>query len=141
VKDENSEHYEMVKIVQLIHKIKLKMIKDRKKTSKQIPDTNMNKKKTIFMCIVEEEASAEPKYVWIDGKLRNITPGENADATNQKKKYKCKVITKGTKKMSRMSKDMKKISKKLLKVLKDIIRDDFPYRTYFISTCITQCEQ
>ena len=102
------------------------MIKDSKKTSlssrarKQIPDTNMNKKKTMFTCIVEEDVSAEPKYVWIDGELRNVIPGENVDAMNQKKKYKCKVIPNGTKKISRMSKDMKKISKTIRKFSKTL---------------------
>jgi hypothetical protein len=132
VKDLSNVNFEVVTIVQLLHKPKsetnpktlLKMIKDRKTTrlssraGKQITDININKKKTMFTCIIEEEVSAEPKYVWMDGKLRNVTPDENVDATNQKKKYKCKVIPKGTQKIVRMSKDMKKISKAIRKFSK-----------------------
>ena len=76
----------------------------------------------MFTCIVEESEEAKPKYVWIDGKLRNIIADENSDTADQNKKYKCKVIPNGTKKMNRMSTDMKKISKTVRKFSKALVQ-------------------
>ena len=74
----------------------------------------------MFTCIVEEDTALEPKYVWIDGKLRDMAKNEKMNGTDGKKKYKCKVIPNGTKKMSRMSSNMKEISRTLRKFSKTL---------------------
>ena len=70
-----------------------------------------NKQKTTFICVVEDDSqtSGEPKYVWVDGKL-TMNSKEDASAD---KKYKCKVIKNGYKKMNKMAKDLKNYSKSL----------------------------
>lgn len=75
-----------------------------------------NKKKTTFICVVEDESqtSGEPKYVWVDGKL-TMNSQEDASAD---KKYKCKVIKNGYKKMNKMAKDLKNYSKSLRRMNK-----------------------
>jgi len=128
IKDSHGKD-ESVRIVKLIHKsnpnIEPRII-HKTSNKKQGPKTNSNiivenKKLSIFTCIVEENEEAKPKYVWIDGKLRNVIDDENGDTADQNKKYKCKVIPNGTKKMNRMSKDMKKVSKTLRKFSKSFL--------------------
>merc|ERR1712018_145940 len=73
-------------------------------------------KKTTFICVVEDDSdiSGEPKYVWIDGKLtKNINDDVSAD-----KRYKCKVVKNGQKKINRMAKDLKTYSKSIKKMSK-----------------------
>merc|ERR1712179_294805 len=75
-----------------------------------------NKQKTTFICVVEDDsqASGEPKYVWVDGKL-TMNSKEDASADKQ---YKCKVIKNGYKKMNKMAKDLKNYSKSLRRMNK-----------------------
>jgi hypothetical protein len=49
-----------------------------------------------------------------------MAKNEEMNGTDGKKKYKCKVIPNGTKKMSRMSSNMKKISRTLRKFSKTL---------------------
>merc|ERR1712078_919284 len=80
-------------------------------------ESSDNKKKTTFICVVEEDesqTSGEPKYVWVDGKL---TMNSQDDASADKK-YKCKVIKNGYKKMNKMAKDLKNYSKSLRRMNK-----------------------
>jgi len=129
VKDSNGDD-ESVRIVKLVHKPNQKIEpralhktdngEQRSKTNNQI--IGDNKKKSLFTCIVEESEEAKPKYVWIDGKLRNVITDENGDTADHNKKYKCKVIPQGNKKINRMSTDMKKISKTMRKFSKTLVQ-------------------
>lgn len=73
-------------------------------------------KKTTFICVVEDDSnnSGEPKYVWIDGKLTKKTD----DDVSADKRYKCKVVKNGQKKINKMAKDLKTYSKSIKKMSK-----------------------
>ena len=123
--NDNTAPDEYVRIVQLIYdpsKIRepkvLAKVAERNPSPKATKDVGLNKGKTMFTCIVDEEDIAKPKYTWTDGKLRNVI---DDDVPNGKKKYKCKIIPKGTKKIKRMSKDMKKITKTIRKFSKTLL--------------------
>ena len=74
------------------------------------------KSKTTFICVVEEdtEATGEPKYVWVNGKL---TAKRNEDASADRK-YKCKVIRNGYKRINKIARDLKSYSKSIKKMTK-----------------------
>ena len=75
-----------------------------------------NKRKTTFICVVEDdsETSGEPKYVWVNGKL---TMNSKDDASADRK-YKCRVVKNGYKKINKMAKDLKSYSKSLRRMNK-----------------------
>ena len=81
---------------------------------------NGTTKKTLLVCQFEDDDTAEPKYVWINGNVKKIEKDESVDASDDDRKYKCKVIPKGTKKINRMSLDMKKMSKTLRRFSKSL---------------------
>ena len=72
--------------------------------------------KTTFICVVEDdtEATGEPKYVWVNGKL---TAKRNEDASADRK-YKCKVIRNGYKRINKIARDLKSYSKSIKKMTK-----------------------
>ena len=129
---------EVVRVVELLYKKTVQvpkalpksfkdiMMNDDESASrkgKKLPKSVGKKKQTMFTCIMEEDTAVEPKYVWIDGKLKNMSPDKTIEATDKNGKYKCKVIPRGMKKMNKMSKDLKNISrtfKKMSRVLNDI---------------------
>ena len=129
VKDENGED-KVLRVVELLHKPKsVTGPKTLPRTFKETINTkssSRNKKKTMFTCVVEEEVTTEPKYVWIDGQLKEMTPNEAVDASDQKKKYMCKVIPKGIKKMDKMSKDLKIMKKMFRKFSKTLTQMTSP---------------
>merc|ERR1711915_903079 len=96
-----------------------------RRKSKKLTQSDVEKKKTMFTCVIEEdEVTKEPKYVWINGKLQKTTEENLVDADDGSKKYKCKVIPKGMKKMKKMAKDFKSFTtvfKKISKSLNEII--------------------
>jgi len=129
---------EVKRVVQLVYReenedpkvlpIKFKDIikkKQSKRKSRKFPKADVEKKKTMFTCVIEEdEVTKEPKYVWINGKLQKTTEENLVDAADENKKYKCTVIPKGMKKMKKMAKDLKiftKVFKKISKSLNEII--------------------
>ena len=129
---------EVKRVVQLVYRednedpkvlpIKFKDIiekKQSKRKSRKLPKVDVEKKQTMFACVIEEdEVTKEPKYVWINGKLKKTNEENLVDAADENKKYKCKVIPKGMKKMKKMAKDLKsftKVFKKISKSLNEII--------------------
>jgi desulfoferrodoxin (superoxide reductase-like protein) len=124
---------EVIRVVELVHKLntatkaksftnnpdRISNTEERLQRHFEVNRKIVKSQKTMFTCIVEEETTLEPKYVWIDGKLR-MAKDEKMDATDGKRKYKCKVIPNGTKKMNRMSTNMKKISRTLRKFSKTL---------------------
>ena len=80
-------------------------------------ETNHKKAKTTFLCIVEDddETATEPKYVWIDGELKAAI-----NDANQDKKYKCRVVKNGSKRIGKMAADLKKVSKQLRRFSKTL---------------------
>lgn len=74
-----------------------------------------NGAKTTFLCVVENdgEASGEPKYVWVNGALVKNQNEENVSAD---KRYKCRTIKNGYKKINKMAKDLKTYSKSIKKM-------------------------
>eukprot|EP00092_Neocalanus_flemingeri_P058883 GFUD01070276.1.p1 GENE.GFUD01070276.1~~GFUD01070276.1.p1 ORF type:complete len:246 (+),score=58.86 GFUD01070276.1:3-740(+) len=82
--------------------VKKKSAKERKSGSK-----NKKVKKTIFTCIAEEEATVEPTYVWIKGKLGKAMVAEDEN----KRKFTCKVVPSGFNKLNQMANNMKDISR------------------------------
>eukprot|EP00092_Neocalanus_flemingeri_P005739 GFUD01006179.1.p1 GENE.GFUD01006179.1~~GFUD01006179.1.p1 ORF type:complete len:271 (+),score=67.30 GFUD01006179.1:3-815(+) len=81
----------------------------KKKTAKERKSGSKNKKvkKTIFTCIAEEEATVEPTYVWIKGKLGKAMVAEDEN----KRKFSCKVVPSGYNKLNQMANNMKDISR------------------------------
>merc|ERR1712121_600576 len=73
-------------------------------------------KKTTFICVVQDDSddSGEPKCVWIDGKLTKKAD----DDVSADKKYKCKVVKNGQKKINKMATDLKTYSKSIKKMSK-----------------------
>jgi len=72
--------------------------------------------KTTFICVVEDDDSTnsdEPKYVWVDGKL---TKKNSNDDVSTDKRYKCKVVKNGVRKINKMAKDLKTYSKSMKKM-------------------------
>jgi len=121
---------EVIRVVELVHKQPdvspvtqrniLQDITRSKKSSARKKKTTKNvaNKKKMFTCIMEDDGddtSSEPKYVWIDGRLKEVNLNEAVDASNQDKRYKCKVIPKGMKKITKMSRDLKSLTKTLKK--------------------------
>merc|ERR1711915_872138 len=92
----------------------------RKHPHEKFPNKNVITKKTLLVCQFEDNDTAEPKYVWINGNAKKIEKDESVDASDDDRKYKCKVIPKGTKKINRMSLDMKKMSKTLRRFSKSL---------------------
>jgi len=135
VKDENNED-KVIRIVELEYKQNTREPKALPKSFKDImneqPVAKKNKKITktegvknskMFICMMEEETSEEPKYVWIEGKLQKMGSDETVMATSKNGKYKCKVVSRGMKKINKMAKDLKKFSKtfkKMSRILTDI---------------------
>jgi hypothetical protein len=135
VKDSNNED-EIIRVVELVHKQNTREPKALPKSFKDImneqpvsrkekktPKSDGMKTEKMFTCIMEEETAVEPKYVWLEGRLQKLSPGETIEATGNNRKYKCKVIPRGLKKINKMSKDLKKISKtfkKMSRILTDI---------------------
>ena len=85
-----------------------------KKKSKTVQ--NDVKRKTVFTCVAEEETTAEPKYVWIKGKLEKtvVAQGEGDQ------KFKCNVIDGGYDKIKQMANNMKGISRKIKRFTKSL---------------------
>jgi len=75
-----------------------------------------NSAKTTFICVVEKdgEGSGEPKYVWVNGKLKM----NDADDASTDKKYKCRTVKNGYKKLGKMARDLKSYSKSIKKMSK-----------------------
>lgn len=88
--------------------------KRNKKKSKIIQ--NDAKKKTVFTCVAEEETTAEPKYVWIKGKLEKTVAAEGEGD----QKFKCNVIDGGYDKIKQMANNMKGISRKMKRFTKTL---------------------
>merc|ERR1711915_1056351 len=121
---------EVKRVIQLVYReenedlkvlpIKFKDI-IKKKQRRKLTKSDVEKKKTMFTCVIEEdEVTKEPKYVWINGKLQKTTEEDLVDAADGSKKYKCKVIPKGMKKMKKMAKDLKSFTKVLKKISKSL---------------------
>jgi len=120
------DSYELNKLVKLVHKQTTFQKTDslerkaRKYPHENLPKKNGITKKTLLVCQFEDDYTTEPKYVWINGNVKKIEKDESVDAFDDDRKYKCKVIPKGTKKINRMSLDMKKMSKTLRRFSKSL---------------------
>jgi len=78
--------------------------------------TPSSTKKKVFTCVAEVDNDEDPPYVWVNGRLEKITPASD----NEGKKYKCKIVTGGMKKVGKMEKKLKNMSKELRRYSKMI---------------------
>ena len=89
----------------------------KKRNKKKVkPVKNDAKRKMVFTCVAEEETSAEPKYVWIKGKLEKSMVAEG----DGDQKFKCTVIEGGYDKIKQMANNMKGISRKMKRFTKSL---------------------
>eukprot|EP00092_Neocalanus_flemingeri_P001737 GFUD01001855.1.p1 GENE.GFUD01001855.1~~GFUD01001855.1.p1 ORF type:complete len:280 (+),score=82.93 GFUD01001855.1:85-840(+) len=90
----------------------------KKKRNKKRIKTIKNdvRKKTVFTCVAEEETTAEPKYVWIKGKLEKTVTAEG----ESDEKYKCSVIGGGYDKIKQMAHNMKGMARKIKRFTKTL---------------------
>ena len=93
-----------------------KDFKRRKSKKKRKEVANNMKNKTVFTCVAEEESASEPKYVWIDGSLEKSVTAHS----EEKQKYKCKVIDGGYSKITQMAHNMRGITKKIKRFSKTL---------------------
>jgi len=115
----------LVKDVQLMHKEKHSMInliensifpKSKKKGRK-------TKNRTMLICETEDGSIEEPSNIYITKSSKNSRSSDLIIGTDNKNKYKCKIIIKGIDIINKMSKDFTSITKSINQISKTL--DEF----------------
>jgi len=115
----------LVKDVRLMHKDKHPMsnlvensiFPRSKKKGRKI------KKRTMLLCETEDDSTEEPSNIYIAESSKNLRSSDLIIATDNKNKYKCKIIIKGIDIINKMSKDFTSITKSMNQMSKTL--DEF----------------
>jgi len=115
-----SGHFNLVKDVQLMYKDNLEensIFPRSKKKGRKI------KKRKMLLCEPEDESTEEPNHIYITQSSKNPRSSDIIQATDNKNKYKCKIIMKGIDIINKMSKDFTSITKSINQISRTL--DEF----------------